>query len=830
MTEDSAGEMSATEFAAARSSWLRTRVTELSETLSDHSPRLYALIPQDLGDRRLVTALVTLRIAADDARVRPMTETVAWLELLIPQGHRHDLHGVVREVRSALVLAGDPALWSWNAEAWEELLLALWRNDRARTVERHQADDELICRWGVRTGELPDVPLAERAPEAFGQSLVSLSRFLMSEGEPVRLLVQAVLSQPDAVDWLDDSLIVYEDGLQGAGYLAFLARQRLSATYLSEWCEKQAGEATHVGEAFLRELSEAVEGYLVQVLQPVISALSLPERVVLDTGEAAARRDTNEYLTEFVDCVRLASEDLRAEGEAGGETDGRTVEETTARLERGELTWHGMRGSVPVWYHVVTSPQERAAALALSGGVSSAIRVRTDVHESGPADLLRTLFASEGGFDGPDAETAADDWYPDPGIEVHYSRHSATDLCELMALAELGHARLEFLTRDADGGVRPLRSLRIRVRPSDASAWAAGALIRLRTLVPYLGELADVIAREGESDEWVPGEPEELKPEESDDLDAWDDQGGSDSSSGSAGASGRQQEPADTTRPNGPNEPEVPSPRSPSTPAGGALPAALLARVKAILRQAEDPAATKAESEAFLRKATELMAKYGIEQAMLQGDEPTSEQPVDRVVEVTAPWMRECKRLLAWIADAMRCHAIYPGGKANRHRVHLFGFASDLQAVEVLYTSLRLQMLHGAEVASTNHRPIGEDSRAYKRSWMLGFVRAVTLRIAEAGRAAQVETEKDREQRERDRHADSPEASVASDGRSVALVLADRTAAVRAEVASRYPKIGKARRSRLTGSGYRQGHVDGQRANIGGLSLEDKEEEFEFIA
>ncbi|MFC8074643.1 DUF2786 domain-containing protein [Streptomyces sp. NPDC057307] len=828
MTEENADEMSAAGFAAARSGWLRTRVTELSETLSDHSPRLYALIPQDLGDRRLVTALVTVRIAADEARVQPMTETVAWLELLIPQGHRHDLHSAVREVWSALVPAGDPALWSWNAEAWEELLLALWRNHRARTVERHQADDELVCRWGVRAGELADVPLAERAPANFGQSLVPLSRFLTSEGEPARLLVQAVLSQPDAVDWLDDSLIVYEEALQGAGYLAFLARQRLSATYLSEWCEKQAGEATHVGEAFLRELSDAVEAYLVQVLQPVISALSLPERVVLGTGEVSARRDTNEYLTEFLDCVRAASGDVHAEGEAGGEFDGRSVEEATERLEQGEVTWHGMRGSVPVWYHVVTSPQERAAALALSGGTSSAIRVRTDVHEPGPSNRLHKLF----GPGGPDAETTTDDWYPDPGIEVHYSRHSATDLCELMALAGLGHARLELLMRDADGGVRPLRSLRIRVRPADASAWAAGALIQLRTLVPYLDELADVIAREGESEEWAPGEQGELEPEESDGLhDDQDDQDGSDSSSESTGASGRQQEPADTTRSNGPENPEVPSPRSPSTPAAGALPAALLARVKRILRHAEDPAATKDESEAFLKKATELMAKYGIEQAMLQGDEPTSEQPVDRVVEVTAPWMRECKRLLAWIANAMRCQSIYPGGKANRHRVHLFGFASDLQAVDVLYASLRLQMLQGAEVASTNHRPVGEDSRAYKRSWMLGFVRAVTLRIAEAGQAAQAETENDREQSERDRHAASPETPATSEGRSVALVLADRTAAVQAEVTSRYPKLGKARRSRLTGSGYRQGHVDGQRANIGGLSLEDQEEEeFEFIA
>ncbi|MCX5309558.1 hypothetical protein [Streptomyces sp. NBC_00154] len=54
------------------------------------------------------------------------------------------------------------------------------------------------------------------------------------------------------------------------------------------------------------------------------------------------------------------------------------------------------------------------------------------------------------------------------------------------------------------------------------------------------------------------------------------------------------------------------------------------------------------------------------------------------MVEVTAPWMRECKRLLAWIAGQMRCQSVHPGGQANRHRVHLLGFASNLHTVDVL--------------------------------------------------------------------------------------------------------------------------------------------------
>ncbi|MFF2407667.1 DUF2786 domain-containing protein [Streptomyces sp. NPDC058092] len=798
MTERGAEHPPGSVFTTARKTWLRTRVTELSNALANHSPELHTLVPTGLGDQRLVNALVISRIAADEARVQPVAETVSWLERLVPKGHSHDLSGAVRTVRSELMMTGDPALRSWNAEAWEELLLALWRHDRTQAVEAGQADDELVSRWGVRTTDAADVHHPERAPEGYGHSLTSLTGFFASEADPLRLLAEGVLSQAHAVDSVEDSLVVYEEALQGAGHLAFLAEQRLRATYMSEWCEKHSSNASEVTEAFLSELSEAVETYVGLVIEPVISSLSECERALLVAAEQPRLRAVDEYLTEFLDCIGALPETVWTDGAL----DGSLAREAAARTARGESTWHTMRGSVPVWYHVVTSPQERAAALAFSGAPSSSvIRVHADIHGSYPFDLFEGLDAVEG-------SPSAEDWYPEPGIELRYTRRSATDLCELLALAQLGHARLEFLITDAIGGISPLRSLRAHVRPGDASSWALGAVNALRTLVPNLDDLTDVIAREYETEGGL---------DDTDDRDSDDDRGFPSDSEGSADGeapSDRQQESTGSPRANGPGEPESPSP-SLSTP----LPAQLLARVKAILRQAEDPAATEAEAEAFLQKATALMAKYGIEQALLQGGEPASEQPIDRVVEVTAPWMRECKKLLSWIASQMRCQSVYPGGQANRHRVHLFGFASDLHAVEVLYASLRLQMLRGADRADAEHRPTGEDTRAYKRSWMLGFIRAVTSRIGEAERAAREDTERDRQE----------SAADATAGRSVALVLADRTAVVEAEVASRYPKLGKARPTRYKGSGYRQGHADGEQANIGGLSLDGLDDEMDLV-
>ncbi|MET8409444.1 DUF2786 domain-containing protein [Streptomyces sp. NPDC005195] len=785
MTEQSTTHAPASVFGSARKTWLWARVTELSEALRDFGPWLHELIPGDLGDRRLVSALTLCCVAADEARVQPVAETVAWLELLIPYGHRHDLADIVSTLRSSLTAVEEPALWSWQAQAWEELVLGLWKRERAGTVGQGRADDELVSRWGVRTADMAAVAHPAHVPHEDGESLTSLTEHLDDEAEESHsMLARAVLSQPRVADTIESSLAVYEESLQNAGHLAFLAEQCVRGRELVAWCEKQAIGGSAATEDFLAELSDSADTYTADVLDPVIHSLSACERTLFHTATLPDRHDRHEYLSAFLDCLETPS----ANAWRDGVLDPGVVEEADEREARGELTWHAMRGSLPVWYHIVTSPQERAAALAFSGRASSSvIRVDADVVVARQGVLFEEL-EGEGAVDEPD------DWYPQPGVRLQYARDSATDLCELLALAELGHARLEFVIRAAGGGFVLLRSLRAEIRHDDAVDWRRGALHGLRQLVPDVDDLADAVAAEAQ--------PVDLLDLDRDDED-WL---GLDET---------------FTRVDS-DTPETPAP-APAPPRPARLPADLLAKVKAILRMAEDPAATQAESEAFLQKATALMAKYGIEQAMLRGDDPTSEQPADRVMDIAPPWVGECKRLLSSIAYAMRCHPIYPGGKADKHRVHLFGYASDLHSVEVLYASLRLQMLQGAERADSGHRLPGELPRAYKRSWMLGFIRAVALRIGEAERAARADTERDRAE------AAAPDGGV--QGRSVALVLADRTTAVQAKVAAHYPKVGKVRRTRFTGSGYRQGHADGQQADIGGLTVEyEREQPDELMA
>ncbi|MFD5552656.1 DUF2786 domain-containing protein [Streptomyces sp. NPDC127068] len=734
-------------FGEARQKWLEARVQDLTKVLERDGAQLYGLLPRDLGDQWCVAAATTARVAADHASARPVGDTVRWLERLIPGGRPHELTASVRELRGRLVPGDEPALWSWNAGPWADLLLWWWGRNQPGTAHRERDVAEWGSRWSVdfRWDGPHDHP--ERAPRRHGRELRTLAGFFVHEPEPLGLLARAVLDAPETTAEVQDAVLLREELLQGAGHLTWIAEQQACVAQLEAWRRAQQAVGSDATRGFLAELSEAVKRYVSVVLQPVIDALSDCERALLGDSRHGPRRSAADYLDAFLDFLDWQGKAPGEEGAASRAAD---------FVARGRTTWQGMEGSLPVWYHVVTSSQEKAAAKAYSGAPSpSVLRVRTGAEPV------------------PEPEPESE-WYPEPGIDVSYDGGSAFDLGALLAVARLGYARLEFLTVGADGGVQRLRTVLARVREEDRLGWRRWALAALAVLAPEPEDLADAITRQG-------------------------DDGGAD-----------HQGPDDEEGPQARGTPEEHTARAPS----GGLPPALLSRVRALLRQAEDPGVTEQEARTFLDKATELMAKYGIEQAMLD-DEMEPDRPVDRVVDVHPPYVTEGRRLLSWIANEMRCRAVYPGGTEHRHRVHLFGFEADLQATAVLFTSLRLQMLSGADAADARHRPQGEDARAYKRSWMLGFVREVTLRIGAAQGAARAAADAEQQT---DPLRSGP------GGRSVALVLADRSAVVENRVSARYPKLGKARPTKFKGTGYWQGVADGKHAEIGGSALADEED------
>ena len=228
-------------------------------------------------------------------------------------------------------------------------------------------------------------------------------------------------------------------------------------------------------------------------------------------------------------------------------------------------------------------------------------------------------------------------------------------------------------------------------------------------------------------------------------------------------------------------------------------PSALLDRVRKLLAKAEAEGATPQEAEAYTAKAAELMARYGIDRARLGALHPDSDRPASRIIDIDNPWAQVRAHLLAGIAGAMRCQCVLLSTSKPGARIHVFGYASDLERADILYTSLLLQMASGLRQARV---PQGVRSvRAWNRSWLLGYVTAVITRVKSA----------------EDRAATTSD-DQAHEGPSTALVLADRAVVIRRQLQQAYPTT---RRTRITysGRGYSDGYAQGQRADIGNARL-----------
>jgi len=226
---------------------------------------------------------------------------------------------------------------------------------------------------------------------------------------------------------------------------------------------------------------------------------------------------------------------------------------------------------------------------------------------------------------------------------------------------------------------------------------------------------------------------------------------------------------------------------------------ALLDRVRKLLAKAEAEGVTAPEAEALTAKAAELMARYGIDRAMLAAARPETDKPDSRIIDIDNPWAQVRAHLLAGLAGALRCQVILLSPDGPGARVHVFGYTSDLERTDILYTSLLLQMAHGLTSAPP---PAGVRSvRAWRRSWLLGFAAAVIARVRAAEERAVSQAE-----------------AQAQGGPSTALVLADRSVVIRRHLDQAYPVTRQARIT-YSGNGYRAGYSKGQQADIGSTRI-----------
>jgi hypothetical protein len=224
-----------------------------------------------------------------------------------------------------------------------------------------------------------------------------------------------------------------------------------------------------------------------------------------------------------------------------------------------------------------------------------------------------------------------------------------------------------------------------------------------------------------------------------------------------------------------------------------------LATVRKLLAKAER-AATAAESEIYTAKAVELMARHGIDAALLAAADPGRDEIGPLRIAMQDPYSAGKARLLGWTAAALGCRWVLHGAWAGKvAAVTVFGHASDRERVEVLYTSLLLQAT--AQLVRIRPPWPGESVAAYRRSWLEGFAAQVHRRLVEA------------EERAAGAAARAPDGSP---GRGVALVLADRRRHVDQQFATEFPGLATLRPSVLSGSGRGAGALAGQRADLGG--------------
>ena len=161
-------------------------------------------------------------------------------------------------------------------------------------------------------------------------------------------------------------------------------------------------------------------------------------------------------------------------------------------------------------------------------------------------------------------------------------------------------------------------------------------------------------------------------------------------------------------------------------------PERLLDRVRKLLAQAEDDSVTPAEAQAFTAKAAELMAKYGIDRALLAADRPETDQPANRILDIDNPWAREKAHLLSGLASALRCQCILLGSAGQE--AGCTSSASPLTSTAPTSCTPRSSSRWRTAWPAPQVPDWSSSPRAWRRSWLLGFATAVIARVR-AGRA-----------------------------------------------------------------------------------------------
>lgn len=216
-------------------------------------------------------------------------------------------------------------------------------------------------------------------------------------------------------------------------------------------------------------------------------------------------------------------------------------------------------------------------------------------------------------------------------------------------------------------------------------------------------------------------------------------------------------------------------------------------RIQKLLDKAGSEATPEGEREALLARASEMMATYNIDAAMLSAAAQVFTSPSSELFYVVNPFSVPKVSLLAHIAKSFSCKAIIEKNAAKNSgvaEIRVFGFENEILATQTIFVSALLVGMMKSEA----RRREGNTSRGYHSSYWTGFAVGVGEQLNAATETA------------------TKTAENANAGTSI--VLRDRSLAVNKLVNETYPRFRTIRRTYSNGGGFRDGKTDGANANL----------------
>jgi len=225
----------------------------------------------------------------------------------------------------------------------------------------------------------------------------------------------------------------------------------------------------------------------------------------------------------------------------------------------------------------------------------------------------------------------------------------------------------------------------------------------------------------------------------------------------------------------------------------------VLERVRMLLAKAESTTFA-AEAETFTAGAQALMARHRIDAALVaaeSGEQPPGGGPRGRRIGIDTPYDGPKASLLTAVATANGCRMVWTRELGFGTVV---GFESDLESVELLFTSLLVQANSAmlAEGSREDHRGRSR-TRAFRSSFLTAYAHRIGERLRQVARA----------------EMESAAPAASSRGQELVPLMAARTERVEQAVGEWFPSVTRSRtRSVRDAEGWHVGRAAADRARL----------------